>query len=291
MTRAFPHCAALGLLLACGSEPAAVPATSPLTTIHLLSDQIQIDVPAASEAAHADPRMVAPEGALSTETITIEAGVLEIDVRDLPCVATPDLAAAAHAEIARRFPSSAAGLTVRELAVEGADLRAVELVPSPPPDAPDGGHAVAWRLVDVGSHVVMFAVRSNGDPDGARSRGEAILSTLRRGSRRFVPRTTSVGAFTVTAPEGWVSRQRHGRSRALPLRPLGRPARARISIRTGPCPAADGPARETPLGPWTLADGRLCRLENGSAWMVSGTDEAAREEALTIALSAAPFVE
>lgn len=295
--------------------PAIEPLPAPLTGGHpfpFLASQLVMDLPAGVDPPRAPVDAEPPiPGMLAGDRLELPA--LDLVVSDLPCTAPTDLEGSARAELARRHPGLLPGLATRAFPVADATLRAVELVPTVAERLPDNETAVAFVAIDLTTHVVWIraevqALEPRLDAT-ARAQAEAWLQTLRRGTTTFVPHLADGETFGdlvghAALPPGWIARassccdeqppyRSWFRESFLPMRELGAPARARISVRngvscTGGRPGPPGVVLGRPMR-WTQTDVDLCWVELappadelGITWHVRGRTQADLDEALAI---------
>lgn len=299
------------------TAPAIEPLPPPLVGGHpfpFLASQLVVDLPAgvSPDRAPIDAEPPMP-GMLAADRFALEGDRVDVVVSDLPCTAPTDLDGAARAELARRHPHLVPGLASRPFPTGDATIRAVELVPAVTELLPDNEVALAFFALDLSTHVIWLRVELR-DFDArldaaTRARAEAVLATLRRGTTTFVPhleRGDTQGDLIreVALPTGWVSRAAgccneeppyltHLREALIPMRVLGEPARARISVRHG---VSCGPGVPSMAGvvvgrtmQWTQTDRDLCWVEVappadelGVTWHVRGRTPADLAEALEI---------
>jgi hypothetical protein len=331
-------CCFLGLPTGPVSAPAPTPATTTPTTpttptvsrtaplppplaeglrVPVLGRELTLILPSTAAARHPVDDHRGIDGLLGWDDVQLD-GHLILELRDLPCTATPDLMAGALAEIERRQPS-ATPIEARAVAVADPTIRVVELIPGL--ETRHGNSFVfAWFVIDLDGHVILATLHrwcladgleTPSRDDARRALGESVIQSIAHGDWRFVTRIGDRGTYgdlfdeIDAPPEGWVGRGGSCCNEEppyttlfdevlLPIRVLGSPARARVSARSfGHCasgpPGPSGTMFGRPMQ-WTRDGARLCWVERpttdddrGITWHVRGATDADLAEALTVA--------
>ncbi len=319
-----------------GPLPAAPPSSAPPVTrttstrtaplppalvdglrVPVIGRQLTLILPSTAGPRHRLDDEPGIDGILGWDDVRLDSQFF-LQVRDLPCTATPDLMAGALAEIERR-QRTATPIEARAVTVLDPTIRVVELIPGLETREGDS-YVFAWFVIDLDGHLILATLHrwfladgleTASRDDARRAVGESVIQSIARGDTRFVTRIGDRGTYgdlfdeIAAPPDGWVARRGSCCNEEppyttlydeviLPLRVLGTPARARISARSvGVCgsgpPGPSGTMFGRPMQ-WTRDGSRLCWIETptstderGLTWHVRGATDADLAEALSIA--------